>query len=247
VVSDGHGSNAWHVVFPTSSVTGYNAYNSELQDASSSNLPMAKTFPVAVFARSVVWLPTFSTDAYLNNEWMTGSQCANAGCATSALEMDGFEIDYRQGNPGGGASGGLSWNPGNQTRCGSAQCLIVSNWQGINPPNYGFYDPTSGYHTVDMRITHDGASAIYKCMWLDGTFINCSHYNVDGGILTTAMIANNSRSQYILFQIGCNCNDPGFQFTVNQYDGFLKQVYVWSCANWQTTSCASSTPDPGNY
>ena len=232
VGSDGHGSNAWNVIFPASSVSGYNAYLNELQDAVSNNLTLAQTLPPALFYRSIVWLPTVPTNVYINYEWLTGSQCKNAGCITTGLEFDGFEIDNRQGAY---ISTWINWEGGPSAG---------SNWQTAAPnlPNYpGGYDPTSGYHTIDMRITTDG-NTVYKCMWIDTLFQSC--VNASG---LSSQVSNIDRQEAIIIEIGCNCNDPGFQFSVPQYNAYVKEFDIWSCPAWQTTNCSTSNPDPGNY
>jgi hypothetical protein len=176
-----------------------------------------------------------STGGYSQYMWLGGGgEIPNN--VFNNFEFDAFEINAGT-TPTPGAAGQSSNN-------GSNYQDIGHNWYGTYPPNYNGYDPRSQYHTVGMRITSDGRY-IYKCVWLDNIFQNCLNWDSQN-------TANMSQSQL---------SDATSRFqgyfnpvaTLNGTTGggnmvaLTKSINMWSCANWQTTACHSSTADPGGY
>jgi hypothetical protein len=123
---------------------------------------------------------------------------------------------------------------------GRWQVEWASNWRATHPPNYSGYDPTSGYHTVGMRITSDGSTAICKCMWLDGIFQNCVNQKV-GDYLSASQLSDATSRMEAYFS-------PVQHSPTRYYDRVCESINIWSCANWQTTACSTpGNPDPGGY
>jgi hypothetical protein len=202
----------------------WQAYTTEKQDSTTGGT----VIPAASFTRSVVWFASYPVNAADNNEWIAGANCRSCGYADGQLEFDGFEMDGHQVPFPSGGYASVFQPPGG-----------VVNWIGTYPPHFQGYDSTSGYHTIDQRITHDGTT-VYKCMWIDEIFQNCV-----SAAPGSTHLANNARQNYVYIQIGCNCASGSL--SIPQHDVYIKQVQIWDCPSWQTTNCATSNPDPGNY
>lgn len=164
------------------------------------------------------------------------------------LEFDGYEV-----NGSGNVSAGMgafshNWN------C-SPTC-DDNLWNGTFPPTFsGGINMSSTYHKVAMRITGDGTTAIVWCVWIDDQLQGCKHYPQGSLGMTAWQLAGygadspqNARAgvEAYFSAAGLWGNNSGTNLPAPM-TGNIKSINIWSCSNWQTTPCLSSTSDPGNY
>ena len=191
------------------------------------------TLPTNNYYEAVIWVapPWPSGDSYASI-WGGGGIGGIPSGISNFLEFDAFE---QIPGPTGALSAFHNWNP---STC-SPQCGGPSNFVG-SLPNYppGNFDATSGYHTIGMRTTSDGTT-LYKCMWVDGYFQNCVNVAIGGAGVQAFQYDDAHRSSYIL--------EPTYGSGSTGVDSYVQHVYIWGCANWQTTACKTSSADPGGY
>jgi hypothetical protein len=104
-------------------------------------------------------------------------------------------------------------------------------WLGQGSPGLPNNFDANQYHTFAIRSTSDG-NTLSDCAYIDNVLQSC--VPVPGGLTS---IEANAREVLIL-QNACDywngpCN-TGLQHM------YVKNVRVWSCANWQTTQCNGS-------
>jgi hypothetical protein len=146
------------------------------------------------------------------------------GCS---LEFDSFE--YTNG-----------WTNAAFHNCGSQATAIWGGGAAIPNPPPGF-DVTQ-YHTYGMRVTTDGSTAMWFCVYIDGYKQGCPNVtgllgNPSGATLShPGLLALMSQVGYI--------GSTNVTSTIQQY---IKHIYVWSCANWQSSNqiaCATPSSNP---
>ena len=200
------------------------------------------TLPTNFYEEFTVWLPSpLPHNAFTGTFWVTSLGAVSNG---NGLEFDSFEIAAdASGNtaPGNWISNWINWQSG--TACG-VPCYLPENWNGGSaPPHAPGYSPTSGYHNIGMRITSDGSSSMYKCMWLDGVFQNCVSQSVGADLLASQLNDTNSRTDGLMTITPYQNTSTNITFVEN-----IKSFNIWSCTNWKTTACSTpGNPDPGGY
>jgi hypothetical protein len=105
--------------------------------------------------------------------------------------------------------------------------LVVS---GDGLPEYQI-DQTA-YHTIAARITQDGTSNLAVCMYIDGQFQNCRDMVSAGDSGATAITpAQLNERNFLVLQVGPQNTTP----VAATIDMLVKDVKIWTCANWQGT------------
>ena len=125
---------------------------------------------------------------------------------------------------------------------GASQCI----WFQAQPPTFpGGIDYTQ-YHTYAWRVTSDGSTDVYWCMYIDGATQGCQSVSptadqIAGGstVATTIQLLNTDR--------GASCPGRNAPCGVTG-DMYVKSVRVWTCPAWSIgnplTHCYSSRPNP---
>jgi hypothetical protein len=234
ITSDGAGnSQVLHVVLPPlPTINDNNANGFELYDNTTAQ---GVKVPTNNYMEATYWVQSFPPTAYSTGPFLGGGGEIPSG-EWNSLEFDAFEINTP--GPGGQSSNSGSWWSGNTS--------LGSNWFGSYPPNYSGYNPASGYHVIGERITSDGSTTLYKCMWLDGIFQNCIHASVNGSTFVASQLSDaTSRMETYFHPVGGPIWNGAQPTTMVSY---TKSFRIWSCANWQTTACSTpGNPDPGGY
>jgi hypothetical protein len=101
---------------------------------------------------------------------------------------------------------------------------------GYGLPEYEI-DQTA-YHTIAARITQDGASNLALCMYVDGQFKNCSDMVSSGNSGVAAITADQLDERNLLALQAGPLNSTPVAATI---DMLVKDVKVWTCANWKGT------------
>jgi hypothetical protein len=195
------------------------------------------TLPTNNYYETLMWVapPWPSGGDNYATIWGGGGIGGIPSSITNYLEFDAFE---QIPGPTGALSAIHNWNP---SFC-SPQCGGPANFVG-SLPNYppGSFDATSGYHRIGMRTTSDGTT-LYKCIWVDGYFQNCVTITVGVDVnLQSFQLDDSHRSSYILQP---SWGSPGGATSLESY---VQYVNIFGCANWQSTACKTSNPDPGGY
>jgi hypothetical protein len=90
----------------------------------------------------------------------------------------------------------------------------------------------TAYHTIAARITQDGTSNLAMCMHIDGQFQNCRDMVSAGYSGATAITpAQLNERNFLMLQVG-PLNTTSVAATM---DMLVKEVKIWTCANWQGT------------
>ncbi len=110
---------------------------------------------------------------------------------------------------------------------GSGGSISVANYESSGGSGY---DPVI-YQTIGTRITNDGSSNVAVCSYLNGGFLSCG----SGSFSIPSMYSNRS---FLIMYDGPQAND-GYMPNVAQ-DIFVKDIVVFSCANWQSGQCLNN-------
>ena len=233
ITGDGAGnSQVLHIVMPPTTVDNANGF--ELWD---NNAGQSVMIPTNSYFEVTYWIQSFPAGAYSTGPF-TGGEGEIPAAQHNHLEFDAFEIDTN--TVGGQSSCEHVWLSG--------LAGMACNWYATNPPHFSGYDPTSGYHAIGMRITSDGSTTLYKCMWIDNVFQSCVTGTVSGspGNFTAAQLSDaSSRMETLFHPAGGPLRG---RTTTTDMVTYTKSLRVWACTNWRTTAC--STPgnaDPGGY
>jgi hypothetical protein len=115
---------------------------------------------------------------------------------------------------------------------GAGDCL----WYGTPPPNYSNFDVTQ-YHKYGQRVTGDGRTAIYQCSYIDDILQGCrSIDNATTAQITTGQIQNGLIGNGYCCTLGQNVASTLFTY--------VQWVHIWSCSDWQSSPCFTSSPNP---
>jgi Ca-dependent carbohydrate-binding module xylan-binding len=153
--------------------------------------------------------------------FFTWSNSGQLGASSSYMELDFLET-YASGCCHEGSIihmwGAVPYGQGD---------LVVS---GYGLPEYQV-DQTA-YHTIASRITQDGTSNLAMCMYIDGQLQNCrdmvSAGNSGAAAITPAQL--NERN-FPALAVGPVNTTP----VAATMDMLVKDVRIWTCANWQGT------------
>ena len=163
----------------------------------------------------------------------------------SWIEFDSHEICCALANAGGWGSqwyslysGGTFFN----------NHFMTANWSGSFPRLEPSGLPLNTDVKVGMRVTTDGSTAVYKCIWINDQEENCRSASIDGTNLYAWQVADAAARNSLLFEVGWNNQgDSNSVTTPGDLVMQIKSINVWSCLNWRTTACHTSSPDPGGY
>jgi hypothetical protein len=142
-------------------------------------------------------------------DWFWESLRGETPPPPSWVEIDFLEIvntPHSSPNWGGGL---LDWQPN----------------PNYGPVTYGTTDLTQ-YHTLGVLVTSDESSNIYKCTFMDGSFIGC--INQAQGEPRNYVQHNNAVTVWLGW--------PGTNYT-SPVQVYIKSIKIWECANYQTTGC----------
>ena len=106
---------------------------------------------------------------------------------------------------------------------------------GLDVSGYGVPDyqiDQTAYHTIAARITQDGISNLAMCMYIDGQLQNCGDMVSAGNRGATAITpAELNERNFLTLQVGPINTTP----VAATMDMLVKDVRIWTCANWQGT------------
>jgi hypothetical protein len=249
VSADPLGANALKMQLGTTTIPASTDFFNGLENGSGYPPPStAILVPTNSYTEATYWVSSWpitgncSAPVYSQGLWegeLDGSPLNNI---YNYLEFDAHEINCDPSSPGSYGSGVGSWAV--QHAGGPL------SWYGTFPPISG-YRVDQGYVKVGMRITGDGHSTFYKCMWFNNVLANCINWaptNANGGYYTWQLSDTSSRMRLLYSPVGIyNSGNGSAQTLPSDMISWTKSINVWSCANWQTTACSTSNPDPGGY
>jgi hypothetical protein len=205
---------------------------------------------------NMTWLPSYHTNA--DNNYTTGIQTVNDDLTHGVSWPFGYyEFIYRVSRTGANGltaawTSPLNFNPENGIEYDTIEVFYSSsltdscyhnwsngndvgcNWFPNTPSNLSNFDATQ-YHKYAMRVSGDGRTAIYFCSYVDDIAQGCQRVNT-----TAAQLAG--QRNFIQLNVGINCVVPCNN--AFQEDMYVKSVRVWSCSNWQGSSCPTSSANP---
>lgn len=83
------------------------------------------------------------------------------------------------------------------------------------------------YHTAEFLLTSDESTRVYKCTWIDGTFIDCNN------IVLHDPNEYHQHQNALTAWIGAIGGTP----YVHLAQFLFKKIEIWECPNYQTTGC----------
>jgi hypothetical protein len=206
-----------------------------------SNLYMESNYRIPVYPTTYTGNPI----SYAAGPWLGGPDGApSAQGQWNFLEGDAQEI-FGNPNVGGGYDACFhTWYTGGTFyNFGTPGCV----WEGSFPPGFPGGGFISNYITTGIRTTSDGSTARYQCGWLNTTFANCVHANVDNSTMFAWQVSDaSSRHALNIDAVGFN-QLPTNGSAPAEIKEWVDHLYIWSCAGWQTTACNTSSADPGGY
>ena len=137
---------------------------------------------------------------------------ATPGTYTSGV----IEEDYTLWDPGGQFTGFINWAQSGACTGQAVYCADIGN---------GGQD-MSVYHTVGVRVTHNGATDMQACQFFDGTFNGC--FSVFNG---TPLSDQFGMRHPLTISIGG---------VAQTYSILVDSIQVFTCPAWRNTSCAGT-------
>jgi hypothetical protein len=157
----------------------------------------------------------------LLNGFVTWSDSGQLGASSSYMEFDFLE-DYAGGCCHQGSTIHM-WG------------AVPDGQHGFSVAGYGlpeYHVDQTAYHTIAARVTQDGTSNLAMCMYIDGQFQNCGDMVSAGNRGATAITpAQLNERNLLALQVGPIDTTP----VAATMDMLVKDVRIWTCANWQGT------------
>ncbi len=158
---------------------------------------------------------------WLLDGFITWSNSGQLGASSSYLEFDFLE-DYAGGCCHQGSTIHM-WG------------AVPDGQRGLSVAGYvvpEYHVDQTAYHTIAARITQDGTSNLAMCMYIDGQFQNCGDMVSNGNSGATAITsAQLNERNLLILQVGPINTTP----VAATMDMLVKDVRVWTCANWKAT------------
>jgi hypothetical protein len=209
------------------------------------------------------WDPSFLS----SNVLTTGMQTSSGSTTFDYPLGSYFQATYRStvgsfGDPQGGApfvSAWWSWQKNSpvveidfletyafsaatgKAPCGSVVCgggASTHDWGGAGSFGIASYEASGGsgydptiYETIGTRVTNNGSSRIAACGYLNNRLISC-------GSASLSQASQYQNRSFLIMYDGPQAND-GYRPTVAQ-DIFVKDIVVFTCANWRTGQCLNN-------
>jgi hypothetical protein len=144
----------------------------------------------------------------------------------SSIEWDGIEAWFPP-NFGGDAAATYHNNAG----------ATNTMWNGF-PPTFGSGFDYTQYHTYAWRVTSDGSTAGFWCMYIDNVQQGCQNWGATAG-----QLAGVDQTMQLLG--GMSCRGTPVPCSPSGVNVWVKSVRVFSCAGVNSgAKCFTASPNP---
>jgi hypothetical protein len=249
--TDPHGTNALKIQFGTNIIPANGNFFNGIENGSGYPPPStAILVPTNSYTESTYWVSTWPLNGnnqfpvYSQGHWEGEFDGSPQNDKYNWFEFDAYELCCDLSSPGAYSSGWGTW--------AGSHVGPTPNWYATFPPNASNYRVDKGYVKIGMRLTSDGSSNLYKCMWVNDVLANCISWpagSISGEYYTWQLSDMSSRMRFLYSPVGVyNNGNSNSQTLPSDMISWTKSINIWACSNWKTTACSTpGNPDPGGY